>query len=261
MGDLDGDTDPEFVALYVDGGVYWYDPPADPLVSPWPRTRILASISDPFVGLALCDLDGDTDLDVVISNQWYENPSDPTTPDWTSRQLFSQDVQNVACARVDGNARMDVVAAEGFVYPNGRILWSESPPDPRNDPWIEHLILDGLDGPENIWAGDIDGDGDTDIVSGEMGTSTGWDDADSNLFILYGRTTPALAWERRDQAWSVGVSARVNAADFDGDGDVDFVADGNAENHIYLWRHVGENDLFSDGFEGGNATLWSGAAP
>ena len=88
-------------------------------------------------------------------------------------------------------------------------------------PWTEHVVLDSLDGPENIWAGDLDGDGVTDIVSGEMGTSTGWDDSDSNLFVLYGRESPSLSWERRDQGWSVGVSARINPADFDGDGDVD----------------------------------------
>jgi hypothetical protein len=261
VGNLDADADLEIVALYVDGGVFWYDVPADPLASPWPRTTILNTISDPFVGLAICDLDNDSDLDVVISNRWYENPANPSTPNWASHQLFAQDVQNVTCARVDGDTRMDVVAAEGFVHPNGRILWSEAPLDPRNDSWTEHVIHDDLDGPENIWAGDLDGDGDTDIVSGEMGTSTGWDDSDSNLFVLYGRTSPDLGWERRDQAWSVGVSARVNPADFDADSDIDFVADGNAESHIYLWRHLGANAFFSDGFESGNHGAWSGASP
>ncbi len=53
-----------------------------------------------------------------------------------------------------------------------------------------------LDGPENIWAGDLDDDGDTEIVSA--------------------RINPV-------------------DIDGDGDGDVDFTADGNAENHIYLW--------------------------
>jgi len=36
---------------------------------------------------------------------------------------------------------------------------------------------------------------------------------------------------------NVGVSARIHPVDIDEDGDIDFVADGNAEDHIYLWRN------------------------
>jgi hypothetical protein len=47
----------------------------------------------------------------------------------------------------------------------------------------------------------------------------------------------------------------------DGDGDIDFVADGNAEDHIYLWRQRGVSGLFSDGFESGNISNWNLAVP
>jgi hypothetical protein len=43
-----------------------------------------------------------------------------------------------------------------------------------------------MDGPENLWIGDFDGDHLIDIVSGEMGTSTGFDDSHSNLFVIFG---------------------------------------------------------------------------
>lgn len=261
LGNLDSDNDLEIVALYVGGGVHWYDPPADPTTEPWPRTTILANITDPNVGLAICDLDGDSDQDVVASNFWYERPADPMTPNWTARQLFSEAVQNVACAFVDDDPRLDVVGAQGFVHPDGEVYWSEAPPDPRNDPWTEHLVTGGLDGPENIWAGDLDGDGFTDVVTGEMGTSTGWDDADSNFLVMYGRDLDGLLWERRDLGWAVGVSARIQPTDIDGDGGLDFVADGNAENHIYLWRQQPGLELFTDGFESGNTSRWSRATP
>jgi hypothetical protein len=261
LGNLDQDSDLEIVALYVGGGVHWYDIPADPTSDSWSRTTILPMITDPHVGLAVCDLDGDTDNDVVASNWWYERPADPSTPDWTARQLFVDAVQNVACLDVDGNGHLDVVGAEGFVNPDGGILWAESPPDPRNDLWSQHLVVEGLDGPENIWAGDLDGDGLADIVSGEMGTSSGFDDSDSNFFVMYGRDATGTLWERRDLGWAVGVSARLQPTDIEGDGGIDFVADGNAEDHIYLWRQVGFSGLFADGFESGDTATWSQSIP
>jgi hypothetical protein len=47
----------------------------------------------------------------------------------------------------------------------------------------------------------------------------------------------------------------------DADGDLDFVADGNAEDHIYLWRQEGAAVLFSDGFEAGDASAWTSSTP
>ncbi len=261
IGDIDGDQRGELVALYVEGGVYWYDVPDNPRTDPWPRTRILASVSDPYVGLAVGDLDADLDLDVVVSNRWFEQPASPTTADWTGRQLFTDAVQNVACFDVNGDGRLDVVGAEGFVYPDGRVLWVEAPINPKTQSWSEHVVAEHLDGPENLWAGDLDGDGLTDIVSGEMGTSTGFDDGDSMLFVLFGRNADGTLWERRDLSWSVGVSARIRPTDVDADGDLDFVADGNAEDHIYLWRQEGPAVLFSDGFEVGDASAWTSSTP
>jgi hypothetical protein len=130
---------------------------------------------------------------------------------------------------------------------------AEGPPDPLNDPWIEHLVADDFDGPENLWVGDVEEDGLTDLMSGEMGTSSGFGDSDSNLFVFFGRDSDGNVWERRDVGWGIGVSARIRP--IDSDGALDFTADGNAEDHIYLWR-AEEGALFADGFESGNTSAW-----
>jgi hypothetical protein len=222
--------------LYVgSGGIAWYDVPANPRSDPWAKTQILNTISDPYVGLAIGDVDGDLDMDVVASNKWYERPVDPFTPNWIERTIIPDAVQNVFLYDVNGDKRLDVVAAEGFVNPNGRVLWAEAPPDPTSQAWTEHVVASSLDGPENIWAGDLNHDGKTDIVTGEMGTSTGFNDNDSNLLVFEGLNPAGTSWTRHPIAENVGVSARINPVDVDGDGDIDFTADGNAENHIYLW--------------------------
>jgi len=121
------------------------------------------------------------------------------------------------------------------VNPNGRVMWAEAPVDPKSESWTVHPVAGNLDGPENIWAGDVDGDDRTDIVSGEMGTSTGWGDNDSNLIVFEENDPSGLSWSPHIVAENVGVSARINPVDIDKDGDVDFTADGNGEDHIYLW--------------------------
>jgi len=260
-GDIDGDDEPEIVALYVGGGIYWYDIPADPTAGTWPRTRILATIADPRVGLALADLNDDDDLDVIASDSWFEAPMDPTTPDWTGRTIFSEPVQNLAIYDVNGDLRPDVVGAQGFENPDGSVFWAANPPDPETQNWTQHTVASGLDGPENLWVGDLNGDGFADVLTGEMGTSTGWDDSDSEINLFFGHDEQGLTWERRDAAWSVGVSARLNPFDIDGDGDLDFTADGNAEDHIYLWRQENNGEIFADGFESGDTSAWSNTVP
>ena len=235
-GDIDGDDEGEVVALYVGrDGVVWYDVPANPVSEPWPRTTILASTKDPWVGLAIGDIDGDLDQDVIASSKWYERPSNPSIPNWIERSIAPGPVQNVFAYDVNDDERLDVVMAEGFVNPDGRVMWAEAPVDPRSESWTVHLVAGNLDGPENIWAGDVDGDDNTDIVTGEMGSSTGFGDDDSNLIVFEDNGQSGLSWSTHVVAENVGVSARINPVDIDGDGDVDFTADGNAEDHIYLW--------------------------
>ena len=235
-GDIDDDGVDEIVALYVGSdGVVWYDQPEDPVSGPFTRTAILASVTDPHVGLALCDLDRDQDLDVVVSNRWYEQPADPFTAFWPERTVFHSAVQNVFPYDVNGDGRLDVVAAEGFVYPDGRVMWASAPASPLTGSWTVHTVAQNLDGPENLWTGDLDGDGDADIVSAEMGTSTGFNDSDSNFLVFEGLDTVGANWRTHIITQDVGVSARINPLDVDGDDDIDFAADGNAEDHIYLW--------------------------
>ena len=136
--DVDGDNVDEFVALYVAAdGVVWYDRPADPKNDAWPSTTILDITNDPYVGLAAGDLDRDGDVDIVISNKWYENQN-PQSPTWTARTVFSEAVQNVAVFDVNHDRRLDVVGAQGFDSP-GKLMWAAGPLQ-KSDSWVVETL-------------------------------------------------------------------------------------------------------------------------
>jgi hypothetical protein len=90
---------------------------------------------------------------------WYENPgwerhtisSDPTLKLDVSGTLHD----------VSENGRLDIISGEGLNDHN--IYWFEQPDDPR-DEWTKHHITDEFEKYHDIAFGDVDDDGDAELV-------------------------------------------------------------------------------------------------
>jgi hypothetical protein len=196
--------------------------------------------------LVVADLDGDRDADIVAACErapklvWYENGG-AAAPGWSLRTIHAGEAERSTPATaavvtdLDGDRLPDVIVAL-----NG-IRWFQN--DGSTPPaWTAHAIFDPADGHDvtAIAAADVDGDGDTDLLSASpTGHTIRWHRND-------GSAGSGLAWPVEEIATDAkGVSA-ITAVDFDGDRDMDLLA---AETGAARAR------LFVNG--GGEAPTWT----
>lgn len=187
--------------------------------------------------IALADLDGDADLDLLTDSSWRENRADLTFG--APRPLFSQGIViRLFAEDFDGDGDQDVVASsvEGAT---------------NSVAWFENLNGRGLLGPARTIASfsrsnmatsiqglDVDGDGDADLLVGSIFSQM------TQLFKNEGRGDFVLA-----ATWN---GLRYAAShDVDHDGDVDVV--GSQGDSLVLLENRGA------GFE--SKTLYHGSGP
>lgn len=129
-------------------------------------------------GLAVADVDGDGRPDVLVGGRWYRNPGDVLDGEWTEHHYLPAarfdaewtdgDVR-VAAGDLTGDGRPEIVLtpAEG----TGLLAWYAAGDDPTQL-WTEHIIETQLDHAHGLALGDMDGDGQLDIVLAKMHQAT-----------------------------------------------------------------------------------------
>jgi hypothetical protein len=181
------------------------------------------------------DLDGDGDMDVLSATvndnkiAWYKNDgvggftiqTAISTAPWGPRSVYAADL--------DGDGDMDVLSAS---YGDGRIYWYENDGTGGFTMTTSSTITTTADGARSVYAADLDGDGDMDVLSAsEVDDKIAWYENDGvGGFTL---PTSSTITTTADGAKS------VYAADLDGDGDMDVLSASTIDNKIAWYKNDG----------------------
>jgi hypothetical protein len=179
--DIDGDGQVEIITMSDQNNLRWYKIPPDP-GGPWAREDVGPGVH---AGLAVGDLDGDGDLDIVRTNVWFENVNGDGTR-WQVRPIgpnseppadfqpyFAFDATISVVCDMNGNGKQDIVFVDGEI-PGGKVWWMENV-DGQGRAWLRHEVYtwDPAREPRrgayhSLCVADLDADGDLDIFSCEM---------------------------------------------------------------------------------------------
>lgn len=161
LGDINKDGFLDVIIGGRNGPLVWYCYPN------WTKTIISKGGYKTVDGEA-GDVDGDGDLDIVMGGLiWYENPlpdDSPAKEIWKAHKIANHPTHDIELGDLDGDGYLDIVTRDqsefGHKAGNKIHIWRQ---DGTNS-WTERII-DCPHG-EGIVLGDIDKDGDPDIVIG-----------------------------------------------------------------------------------------------
>ena len=179
-------------------------------------------------GLAIGDLDNDTDIDVILNGFWLENPWPNMTKNWNLREIdnkwwnqsqgvWQDNNARVAVADLNGDDKMDVLFSNSE-KPGYPISWYETS-DPASGFWKEHVI-DQLDYCHTLLVGDLNRDGFTDVVSAKFERHDGVIPSPYPVRIYY-NSGNGLNWTIVEMSNLGMYQGRL--ADIGNDGDLDIV--------------------------------------
>jgi len=223
--DFDGDNDVDIVSGYSDGfynggQIVWYEN-IDGLGS-FSSEKIVTDISDSS-DIFVVDINNDNKVDLVCTSaiddevSWYQNLDNQG--DFSLELPISVNTnspRSVYAADIDGDGDKDVLSAS---YDDDKIAWYENI-DGLGNFGQQKIITTSAVYAGSVYAADIDGDGDMDVISASA--------VDSKVAWYQNIDGQGTFGPQRiisiDFTGTINGGSSVFATDIDGDGDIDVLA-------------------------------------
>lgn len=234
--DLDGDGDEDVVAAHAhtDSLALFFQ--AGPGVFSGDPERIGHESLDQPVAVAAADLDGDGRVDVVSANRHSDNltvflqlgpGAFGPEPLVLGNPEDTNGCAHVTAADLNGDGRLDLVSANSE-SDSLTVFFQDGPGEFAAAP-DRSLTSDALLGPVSVAAGDLDGDGDSDLISANRESDN------VTLFFQDGPGDFVLSPAGPLVDGALNDPAAVAAEDLDGDSDLDLVVASTGSDYLVLF--------------------------
>jgi hypothetical protein len=232
LADLDGDGDTDIVARDQEifgsnhGDIIYVYLQVTP--TSWTKSSFTCTNGE---GLKLADINTDGKKDIVINGTWFENNGSGTA--WTAHPYTSTYTQRsviVAVGDVNNDGRSDIALSPSEpVGGSYRVSWFESPVDPTQTGWTEHIVANGVETDRHgLGIADINLDGLPDIVTAAMSSGSSPQEV-----AVYYNADSGVTWVKN--VLSTTGSHNIRLLDVDNDDDVDIFGANWQGSEIDLW--------------------------
>ena len=235
--DIDGDNDMDVIsATRSDNTIAWYEN-TDGEGNYGERNIVAMNVTYP-ESIYSTDIDNDGDNDIIFAGfskiGWYEN--EDGNGSFGEAQIINNSAQaatSVFSIDIDGDGDMDVLSSSRL---NDRISWYENLNGNGNF-GSQQIISSNADDAKDVYAADLDGDGDMDVISASSG-----DDK-----IAWFENTNGNGNFGAEQILTINANGAISiyASDIDGDGDEDILSASSSDNKIAWYENIDGNGSFS----------------
>ena len=236
--DIDGDQDNDILAASLeDNQIIWFRNDGGTPIH-WEKIVVAYNVIGAHSVYA-ADFDNDGDLDIIGAAYqgqpgiawWRNDGGDPVV--WTKFPVANTfiNAHEIYAADLNSDSLIDVLGA--FSDLNKIAVWYNGGGNPID--WTEQTLITNFTLAKSVRAGDIDGDGDIDVIGASI--------IDNDVLWWRNDNGNPVSWNKQDIDLNYYGAHRVDTADINGDGKLDVVGAAYLGHTIAWWKNDGGNPI------------------